>query len=112
MVESVDLHEAILESVAIDVEAGTVVFVLTPAQFDGAPECVTFIARGWKSFACPKQEPWGHAAVWYVNEARGPSKLESGLQHLELEMQSGDVVEIDAVSVERIDGRRENRAAG
>src|SRR5947209_4834656 len=107
-----DLHDAILESVSINVDAGTIVLSLTPVQFEGAPERVTLIAREWKAFSCPKQEPWGHSARWFVNEARGSSKVESGLQHLELEMQSGDVVEIDCASLERIDGRYEVQAAG
>ena len=41
MLDLADLHDAILESVAIQVAAGVVTFVLTPVQFEGAakPAC-------------------------------------------------------------------------
>jgi hypothetical protein len=98
-----DLHDAILESVAIRVDDGTVTLGLTRVQFGGAGKQVTLLAREWTSFSCPKHEPWGRATAWRVNEARGPSALESGMQHVELEMQSGDVIEIDATRIERVD---------
>ena len=105
MLHLADLHDAVLDSVAIEVEAATVRFVLMPVQREKAAERVTLIAREWKALLCPRREPWGHTRTWYLNEARA-SVLESGV-HLELEMQSGDVIEIDAASVERVDGARQ-----
>src|SRR5215475_9100783 len=103
MLDLADLHDAILESVAIQVATGAVTFVLTPVQFEGAAKRVILHARQWKMLVCPKEEPWGHAAEWQVNKARGPSMLESGMQHLELEMRTGDVIQVDAASIERVD---------
>ena len=64
MLDLGDLHDASLESVAIDIDAGTVELVLTPVQFEGSSERVTLIARGWKAFCCRKREAWGYAAIW------------------------------------------------
>ena len=100
-----DLHDAILETVSIAIDAKTIALAFTPIAVDGAPARVTLIAHDWKSFSCPRQDPWGHALYWRVNVAQGPFEIDRGLIRLELEMQSGDLIEIHAVSLERIDTR-------
>jgi hypothetical protein len=97
------LHDAILTSINLEVDAKRITLRLKPIQFEGAPEWVSLIAHDWKKFSCPKEHPWGKSAVWQVNQTRGPFQVNSGLLQLELEMQSGDVIEIYASSFERHD---------
>jgi len=99
------LHDAILTSISLEVDATTITLNLKPIQFEGAPDHVSLVAHGWKRFSCPKEEPRGHSAVWHVNQTRGPFEVKSGLLHFELQMQSGDVIEIHASLFERHDGR-------
>jgi hypothetical protein len=44
MLDLTDLHDASLDSLAIDVDAGTVTLVLSPAQFHCAKKSVTIVA--------------------------------------------------------------------
>src|SRR4051812_38865187 len=90
------LHDAILTSISLEVDAKTITLSLKPIPLEGAPDHVSLVAHDWKKFSCPKEEPWGNAAVWQVNQTRGPFEVKSGLLHIELEMQSGDVIEIYA----------------
>jgi len=48
MLDLSDLRDAVLESVAIQVDAETVTLALTPIQFEGAAKRVTLHARHWK----------------------------------------------------------------
>jgi len=107
-----DLHDASLRSVAVDVDASTAVLVFEPVSGVDKPEQVRLIAHGWRTLSLPKREPWGHSAVWYVNEARGPWTLASGLKRVEIEMQSGDILEIEAARLERSDVGCGERPAG
>jgi len=100
-----DLHEAILISISFEVDVKRITLSFVPIQFEGAPERVSLVAHDWKSFSCPKEDPWGRATHWRVNQTRGPSPVTPGLWHLELEMQSGDTIEMNASSFERHDGR-------
>jgi hypothetical protein len=100
-----DLHDAILETVIIETDAKTIALTFTPIQFDGAAKRVTLIAHDWRSFSCPRQDPWGHASAWYLNVARESFEVGSGLSRLELEMQTGDTIEVQAATLERIDAR-------
>src|SRR5690349_16250516 len=92
-----DLHDAILERVTIDVDEKRVTLTLAPIGYDGTGDGVRIIAHEWKMFSCPRQDPWGHAAAWRLNVARGPLHVGNGLRRLELEMQSGDIIEIHAL---------------
>jgi len=56
---------------------------------------VQVIATGGRRLNCPRMQPWGSSVS--VNEVRGPTQLVSeDLQRLEIEMQSGDVLVLDA----------------
>jgi hypothetical protein len=105
------LHDAILTSISLEVDSKMITLSLKPVQFEGAPEFVSLIAHDWKRFSCPKEDPWGKSRFWQVNQARGPFQVKSGLLHIELEMTSGDVIEIHAISFERHD-RRASPIAG
>lgn len=56
---------------------------------------VQVVATGGRRLDCPRRHPWGPSVS--VNEVRGPTQLASeNLQRLEIEMQSGDVLVLDA----------------
>jgi hypothetical protein len=99
-----DLHDAVLQTVTIEVDAGAIELVLELVRRPGAAERVVLVARQFEHFVLPRKQPWGLVKTWYVNEVRDslPSRLE-------IEMQSGDVIEIHGGSCERSD---EPRIAG
>jgi len=104
LIDVSDLHDAVLEEVVVDAAGGCVRLELGPVRREGAPERVFIRAVQFEHFVFPRQQPWGLVKDWHVNEAR-VSALTGELQRLELEMQSGDVVEISAANFERSDGR-------
>jgi hypothetical protein len=88
------LHDATLVSVRLDWETGTAVLALRT----GLPEApdVTVTAEGTAHLRCPRRLPWGESVS--INEVRGPVAHENG-SRLEIEMQSGDVLEVEARSM-------------
>jgi hypothetical protein len=98
-----DLHDAILESVTIQSRAATVALTFLPIAYAGAPAAIRLVAHKWRLFSCPKRDPWGVSSEWRVNESRGPFQIEEGLTRIELEMQSGDTIEVQAQRIERVD---------
>jgi hypothetical protein len=98
-----DLHDAILDSVTLEVDAKTVALAFTPIRHAGTAERITLIAHDWRLFSCPRQAPWGHASPWRLNAARGPLEVGGDVSSLQLEMQTGDTIEVHAVTFERID---------
>lgn len=95
-----DLHDSVLETVTIDIEAASIEFVLKPVRRPGAAQRVFLRARQFEHFVFPRKQPWGLVTAWYVNEVRNslPSRLE-------IELQSGDIIEIHGGSCERVDER-------
>ncbi len=56
---------------------------------------VQIVATGGKRLDCPRMHPWGPSVS--VHQIRGPTQLaDEKLQRLEIEMQSGDVLVLDA----------------
>jgi hypothetical protein len=90
MIPNADLHDATLEKVSIDWATGQAEVRLKTAA---GPRFLR--AFGTTGLVCPRRHPWGPSES--VNEVRGPRKLEDRLT-LEIEMQSGDVIEIEAAS--------------
>jgi hypothetical protein len=90
------LHDATFESLEFDWPAG--VIKLRMRLCTREPQTAEIIATGFSLFQCPRQLPWGYSAS--VNEANGPEPGTRG--RLELELQSGDTIEIEA---ERLDIR-------
>jgi len=56
----------------------------------------TITARGVHDIKTPHLSPWGPSVS--VNTADGPKLVDGGLQYLNIEMQSGDVIEVSAPS--------------
>jgi hypothetical protein len=86
--EDLKLHDATLEKLALDWRAGCAEVLL-----HAATGVVTLRASGVTKLACPRLHPWGPSSS--VNEVRGPLARD-GRMVLELEMQSGDVIVIEA----------------
>ena len=55
---------------------------------------VALQASGLTNLSCPHENSWGPSVS--VNEVRGPTELRPGLFRMEIEMQSGDTITIDA----------------
>jgi len=94
------LHDATLVAVTTEWASGeTLVRVrLSEEAARGAEVRVT----GTTLLRCPREQPWGHSVS--INEARLLS-LQGGRKRLEIEVQSGDVIEIEGSALELyIDG--------
>jgi hypothetical protein len=88
------MHDWTLISVQFKWKAGRVVLSFRTPE----AEVSSLVAEGVFDLHVPQKKDWGPSVS--VNEIRGPSGNMSGRQKLEIEMQSGDVIEIEAVSFE------------
>jgi hypothetical protein len=52
------------------------------------------LASAVRRLSCGRQMPWGSSAS--INEVRGPTAVGDGVSVLEIEMQSGDLIRIEA----------------
>jgi hypothetical protein len=88
------LHDATLVSVNFDWATGSTVIALRT----GLPEApsVAIMAEGTTILRFARKLPWGESVS--INEVRGPAAHENG-SRLEIEMQSGDVLELEALSM-------------
>jgi hypothetical protein len=55
---------------------------------------VTLTAQRVKLLHCPQVAPWGPSVS--VNDVRGPRDAGNGFQRFEIEVQSGDVIVVEA----------------
>jgi hypothetical protein len=83
------LHDATLEEISFDWSNGVVELRLRAA----AGPCVVR-GVGVTKLSAPRAHPWGPSSS--VNELRGPRTV-GERAFLEIEMQSGDVIEIEAL---------------
>lgn len=58
---------------------------------------VFIIAEGLTDLKVPKRESWGESVS--INVVNGPKILDNGNSYLSIEIQSGDVIEIEAKSI-------------
>lgn len=93
-----DLHDAILTTIDVDMARSTITLVFRPMQFAGRPGSFLVIAHAWTRFTLPREEPWGRGGHDNVNEVRGPFAIGRALWRLEIELQSGDLLELHASS--------------
>ncbi|WP_438024035.1 hypothetical protein [Sorangium sp. So ce233] len=87
------LHDATLETIELRWESGEVRLRVRTGDAE-QPQCVV-VASSVRRVECERQLPWGFSAS--INEVRGPSPAEGELARVEIEMQSGDVIRIEAV---------------
>lgn len=85
------LHDATLVRIVLlwDEEAE----VKLEFRVDG-PKSVALKASGVTNLTCPHENPWGPSVS--VNEVRGPVEARCGLHRVEIEIQSGDTITIEA----------------
>lgn len=88
------LHDAILESVEMRWSSGEAALRIRTG--DGAHPQRMVLASAVRRFACDRQMPWGFSVS--INEVRGPAAAGDGAVVLEIEMQSGDVIRIEAAA--------------
>jgi hypothetical protein len=88
MTSATNLHDAILESISIDWEQGSATLSLGTSASDKV-----LSITGLRSLACPRAMPWGPSI--YINETSYNQAVD-GTFALEIEMQSGDTIGIQA----------------
>lgn len=87
------LHDATLVRIEFHWERGDVVVHVRTGQ--PSISNVHIVAQSGRHVDCPRLHPWGPSVS--INEVRGPTPILDGKAHrLELEMQSGDVIAIEA----------------
>jgi hypothetical protein len=84
------LHDATLEIVSLDWRGG-----VAEVRLKSASAVVVLRASAVTRLSCPRLHPWGPSSS--VNEVRS-SRIARGRYALEIEMQSGDVILIEAGS--------------
>lgn len=85
-----DLHDASLIQLTLDWQAG-----LLTCQLDTGKGPVALVARGITKLECPRDHPWGASVS--VNQVRTYASSEG--VRMQIEMQSGDVIEINCSGV-------------
>lgn len=90
-----DLHDDTLVSIEVRWLEGTVKICID-SGVPGYSE-VTIEGKGLRLFECPRLEPWG--ASESINGVKLPTRMpDADWSRLEIEMQSGDVIKVDADS--------------
>ncbi|MCL7423218.1 MAG: hypothetical protein M8364_20220 [Methylobacter sp.] len=87
------MHDWTLVSILVDWIKGTV--TVTFKNYES--NLVMLIADGLINLHIPKHEEWGESIS--INEVTGPILLNNGNYYLELEIQSGDKIELEAKSI-------------
>ena len=85
------MHDWSLLSVAVGWKTGEIEIGLSAP---GGPTSIR--AEGLQDLRIPRAYPWGPSIS--INEVRGPTAQPDGLARVEIEMQSGDLIEIIARS--------------
>lgn len=91
-----ELHDAVLVSMTLRWEDGGIELVVRPAS--KVPQNVTLRMSGLTRFVCGRSAPWGFSR--HINRVIGPSCRADAVQQLQIEMQSGDMIEIDYVDLD------------
>jgi len=86
------LHDATLESVELRWSSGEAVLLIRTGD-EKHPRRVV-VASAVRRLVCDRQMPWGFSAS--INEVRGPAVADDDASVLEIEMQSGDLIRIEA----------------
>ena len=95
------LHDTTVDSARLDWRSGT--SRLNIRWEDGtspAGRGIELLATETSLFQWPRQQPWGRSDC--INEVRGPTAVSDDLVRLEIEMQSGDLITIEAASVDLV----------
>ena len=93
------MHDWTLVSILVDWIKGIV--TITFKNYESNQ--VKLTADGLINLHIPKHEEWGESVS--INEFIGPILLSDGNYHLELEIQSGDRIELEAKSIKMPEAR-------
>lgn len=88
------LHDATLESMELFWSSGEVLLRIRTGD-PTHPQRVV-VASAVRRFACDRQLPWGVSVS--INEVRGPVPVGDDASVVEIEMQSGDLIRIEAAA--------------
>jgi hypothetical protein len=98
LISFADLHDATLVRVEVQWASGDVTVDLRTGIRKHSS--VQIKAASVRNLHCPRFHPWGASAS--INEIRGPAPLEDGIKRLEVEIQSGDTLVIEATDFELV----------
>lgn len=87
-----DLHDATLETLELRWASGELVLRIRTG--DPSHPRREIVATSLSHLDCSRQMPWGPSQS--INDARGPTPSGPDVSVLELEMQTGDVIRIEA----------------
>ncbi|MGN6111297.1 MAG: hypothetical protein ACTHU0_39740 [Kofleriaceae bacterium] len=87
-----ELHDATLESLELRWSSGDVVMRVRTSDPTHPRRVV--LASAVRRVRCDREMPWGFSAS--INEVRGPMAAGDDVSVLEIEMQSGDLIRIEA----------------
>ena len=86
------LHDATLETLEVRWASGEV--LLRVRTGDAEQPYRVVVASSVRRVECDRQMPWGFSVS--INEVRGPTPAGGDAACVEIEMQSGDVIRIEA----------------
>ena len=86
------LHDATLESMELRWSSGEVVLRIRTGDATHPQHVV--VASAVRRVGCDRQMPWGFSVS--INDVRGPTAADDDASVLEIEMQSGDLLRIEA----------------
>lgn len=86
------LHDATLETIEMRWDAGEVILRIRTGDTEQPRREI--IASAVRRLAVPRELPWGPSVS--INRVRGPTDLEGGVAFIDVEMQTGDVIRIEA----------------
>jgi hypothetical protein len=87
------LHDAVLVSIEVAWDAARVRLLLETCET--TPRRLAIHIEGLRLLTCPRREPWGKGGASSVNGVHQEVAGDGGVR-LEIEMQSGDQIEIEA----------------
>ncbi len=91
------MHDWTLVSILVEWEKA-----LIEIKFLNAAGEVLLTANGFTNIHIPKSNDWGPSVS--VNKVIGPVILTNGIMRLEIHIQTGDVIEIEAKSIQMLTG--------
>jgi hypothetical protein len=92
-----NLHDALLTTIELNWATASVNFIITLTEEVGGG--ATIKCEGLKKLYCPRIEPWGKGEADSINHVDAPVVFTEGFSRLEIKLQSGDVIEIDAKEI-------------
>lgn len=88
------LHDATLDSIELRWSSGEALIRLKTGDANHPHRVL--VATGLRHLDCPRELPWGPSAS--INQVRGPAPAGPDTRVLEIEMQSGDTIRIEAAA--------------